>query len=475
VTIASAYEAQQTWSYIDGEDWQLSPWAQWVRAKSGRNLSLGVPLLPDSGGSLASCAAGQYDVYWRNLANKLAYYGLHWAYLRLGWEMNGDWFTWGAPNGSGKEASYAGCFRRVVQVMRQAQPANQWKFVWNPGHDGWNTATYYQKVWPGDGYVDVVGVNIYDQSWATNTYPYPSTCDASCRLSRQQNAWNNYFVPQLNTLRNFAAAHGKPMAFPEWGLIIRSDGHGGGDNPYFIQKMYEFIADPATNTVFHTYFDTSRTSHDSRVGPSTAQDNPSGSTRMPNGAARFRQLFGSQTTLSGVSFTAPLANATVSGELSGTKCEVTGSGISKVVFYMDTVQLNTENSTPWNCSVDTRKFANGSHTLRAVAYSSSGASTTVTRTVNVQNSGGTAVQFTKPVANATLSGVLQMSACEVIGTGITKVVFFMNSVQLNTETWAPWNCTVDTRYFANGTYSLKAVAYGTTGTTTATVTVNVKN
>jgi hypothetical protein len=35
-------------------------------------------------------------------------------------------------------------------------------------------------------------------------------------------------------VRNFAIAHGKPMAFPESGAVISPN--GGGDNPYFIQK-----------------------------------------------------------------------------------------------------------------------------------------------------------------------------------------------------------------------------------------------
>jgi hypothetical protein len=52
---------------------------------------------------------------------------------------------------------------------------------------------------------------------------------------------------------------------------------------------------------------------------------------------------------------------------------------------MDRTQLNTEAAAPWQCKLDTRKFANGTHTLRAVAYNSAGASTSVTRTVTVKN------------------------------------------------------------------------------------------
>jgi hypothetical protein len=474
VDIATAYQARATWDDIDGASWQLSPWSQWVKARSGRNLSLGIGLLPPSGASLASCAAGQYDVYWRNLANNLAYYGLHWAYLRLGWEMDGGWYAWGAPPGSGKEASFAGCFRRVVQVMRQAQPANQWKFVFNPTVDTWRTTTYLNAIWPGDAYVDVVGVDIYDQSWATNTYPYPSTCDAACRLTRQQTAWNGYSY-WLNILRNFALSHGKPLAFPEWGVITRSDGHGGGDNPYFVQKMQEFIFNPANYVAFHAYFNITNTKVDSRLTYSTAYDNPTGSTRFPNSAARFKQLFGAASSLT---FTAPAAGATISGSFSDSSgCEVTGTGIARVVFFMDTTQLNTEYSGPWQCKLDTRKFANGTHTLRATAYNSAGAATTVTRSVNVQNGGPSGVTFTAPAAGATISGSFSdSSGCEVTGTGIARVVFFMDTTQLNTEYSARWQCKLDTRKFANGTHTLRATAYNSAGASvTVTRSVTVKN
>jgi hypothetical protein len=383
--IASAV-ASGTWENISGAAWQLGPWSQWVKAKQGRNLLLGVGLFP-GGGSLASCAAGQYDYYYRKLANNLAYYGLHWAYLRLGWEMDGKWYPWSAPAGSGKEASFAACFRRVVQVMRQAQPANQWKFVFNPTIDTWRSTSYLETVWPGDSYVHVVAADMYDKSWLADTYPYPSTCDAACRLARQQKVWSTIYAPRLGALRNFAIAHGKPLGFAEWGVIIAADGHGGGDNPYFIDRMYEFIANPANNVAFHTYFGiaswTSR-GFDTRVTASTAYDDPQGSTRMPSAAGRFKQRFGSSGP--SIAFSAPVSGATISGSFSNsTGCQVTGTGIAKVVFFMDATQLNTESYSPWQCTLDTRKFANGTHTLRAVGYNSAGASTSVTLSVYVKN------------------------------------------------------------------------------------------
>jgi len=76
-------------------------------------------------------------------------------------------------------------------------------------------------------------------------------------------------------------------------------------------------------------------------------------------------------------FRAPLAGAEVKGTLSSSRCEAKGSSdIRRVVFWLDgNIQLNTETSSPWNCLVDTTKYQDGAHKLKAVAYDRNGAST----------------------------------------------------------------------------------------------------
>jgi hypothetical protein len=53
---------------------------------------------------------------------------------------------------------------------------------------------------------------------------------------------------------DLAASHGKPMSIPEWGVTIRDDGHGGGDEPRYITAIADFIADPANNVAYEAYF-----------------------------------------------------------------------------------------------------------------------------------------------------------------------------------------------------------------------------
>ena len=87
-----------------------------------------------------------------------------------------------------------------------------------------------------------------------------------------------------------------------------------------------------------------------------------------------------------VAFKTPANGQTISGNFyQSSTCEVGGSSIDRVRFYLDSTTLNTEENGPWQCNLDTRKFANGTHTLRAVAYDSAGASRSTQITVNIQN------------------------------------------------------------------------------------------
>src|SRR3954454_13916600 len=74
------------------------------------------------------------------------------------------------------------------------------------------------------------------------------------------------------------------MSFSEWGLAIRSDGHGGGDDPYFIQKMHDWIS--SNNVAYAVYFE-----YDAPDGQHKLTD-----PEFPKGAAAFTQLFGGSQT-----------------------------------------------------------------------------------------------------------------------------------------------------------------------------------
>ena len=73
-------------------------------------------------------------------------------------------------------------------------------------------------------------------------------------------AWAS-FLPKLQWQRDFAIAHGKPVSYPEWGLSgvnAEVTSNVGGDNPTFIQGMYDWMnslpANGPGSLEYHSYF-----------------------------------------------------------------------------------------------------------------------------------------------------------------------------------------------------------------------------
>jgi hypothetical protein len=186
-----------------------------------------------------------------------------------------------------------------------------------------------------------------------------------------------------------------------------------------------------------------------------------------------------------VSFRAPSDGQTVSGDVKKSACEVTGSEIRRVTFFLDSSRLNTDENSPWNCNLETTKFSDGAHTLKAVAYGPDGSSATAQLTLNIQNSTNTtpnpppAVSFKAPLDGQTVSGLLGGPSCEALASdpdGVTRVQFFLDSTTLNTEGSAPWNCALNTQNFPDGAHVLKAVATDAKGATgTAQINISIQN
>jgi Glycosyl hydrolase family 26 len=221
-------------------------WLLGAHRGRAQRLEYSLPMFPDQPGySLAECAAGAYDEYWALTGRRLVDHELAGAVVRPGWEFNARWYRWSAI---GRADDYVGCFRAVVTAMR-AVPGNRFTFDWNP--NAGSSPFPAEQAYPGDDYVDYVGVDVYDTSWTW----YPTPAGTSTAIARER-AWRWLLLGDhgLTFWRNFAAAHGKPLTVPEWALTIRADGHGGGDNPLFVTNMLDFIADPANNVAYQHYF-----------------------------------------------------------------------------------------------------------------------------------------------------------------------------------------------------------------------------
>jgi hypothetical protein len=271
-TIAADYlPTDNGWSGMDGRDGSL----RWLFAQGWTGtpytLSLGVPIIPtDSAGhrlgTLAHGASGAYNAYFVTLAQTLVAAGESNAYLRLGWEFDGGWTAWNATTPT-SETNYAAYFRQIVKAMRSV-PGERFQFVWNPDAEAFTTQSYnVARAYPGNSYVNVIGLDAYDQAWVTPLTP--------------ANAWNESTLPALVAAERFATRHDKPLAMDEWGTAIRSDGHGLGDDPLYVSDMIAWMRNPANHVLYEAYFD-----YDGRGTNSVITDG-----RFPHSLAAFRSAF----------------------------------------------------------------------------------------------------------------------------------------------------------------------------------------
>jgi hypothetical protein len=201
---------------------RMADWMGWCWSESRWEPVISVPMLVDGPGlTLRQAADGAFDDHFRALARILVAKGQAGAVLRLGWEFNGDWYGWSARNGTD---AFVAAWRRIVAAMRGADGA-RFRFDWNPNlGDG-----PVEEAWPGAEFVDVIGLDAYNQSW-------PRIADPARRWRHLMDHPHG-----LRWHRDFAARHGKPRSFAEWGTGMRPDGHGGGDDPLYIRNMLAWM------------------------------------------------------------------------------------------------------------------------------------------------------------------------------------------------------------------------------------------
>lgn len=360
-----------SWSSLDSPVWLSDCWQG-----TGVAVTWSVPMLPSgSSYTIQHGASGAYDGYFRTLAQTLVGHGQAYATLRLGWEMNGGWFSWSAVR---DPASYRAYWQHIVTAMRSV-PGQHLRFDWSPnlGGAGFNPAEAY----PGDGYVDIIGNSVYDSYWGGGV-------SAATRWS--------WLVDQpygLQWQASFAAAHGKKLGFAEWGLLPpqAQNGGGGGDDPYFIQHMYDWFA--SHDTAYESYFEFDHNFTERSTMMSGSGTGPN----FPNAAALYRRLWSGGSTATSTS-TAPsvlvshYADRSPAGALSG--ATVSGSvyvfvqpaaPATSVSFYLDDTAMSrtpdrVEHYAPYDLEGGTTAAANpfaagslssGSHTLTVkVAYAS---------------------------------------------------------------------------------------------------------
>lgn len=216
-----------------------------------------------TGTTLDDAAAGSFDSHYHDvavaaLADAPSDGGI--ILIRIGHEFNlAGTYPWEVIN-SGKWAEYVTAYRRAVTQFRAV--SGRFRFIWCIN---WTTlpnpsTTDITPAWPGDGYVDMVGSDLYynvtDDSVPSVAFGYARDL-ANCGL-----AW----------LKAFGGSHGKPMCICEFGLKW--------DKAAWIDQVYQWQL--ANDLAYVSYWD-----HEEGTAPYFRISDES----KPDCTTRFRATF----------------------------------------------------------------------------------------------------------------------------------------------------------------------------------------
>jgi beta-mannanase len=145
--------------------------------------------------------------------------------LRIMHEMNGDWFAWGIAYqaGDGSRPNTEDTYKRAWAKLHEAfsgRCGDNVRFVWAINHASVGPGTSFMGTYPGDDYVDLVGIDGYN--WGTRA-PW---------------GWQDFdalFQPGLCTLERETS---KPILIAEVG-----SSEAGGDKAAWIQDMLRNVAE----------------------------------------------------------------------------------------------------------------------------------------------------------------------------------------------------------------------------------------
>ncbi|MHA5048723.1 glycoside hydrolase family 26 protein [Streptomyces sp. SD15] len=230
--VGHTYLPGNRWRDIEGAPGFLDAWARWRKQEADRMLVLNVPLQerneegvsdPEVRQLLQQGAAGKFDHHFRALAERLVELGVPDTVLVLGWEMNGTTYTHRC--GPDPEA-WKKYWKRIVTTMRSV-PGQKFQFDFTPARG--LDAVPWTKCYPGDGTVDIIGMDSYDQPTG---------------MSFDEQVTEPY---GLQAHVDFAKAHGKPISYPEWGLFRN------GDNTEYMGRMLAWFDEH--RPLYHTLTD----------------------------------------------------------------------------------------------------------------------------------------------------------------------------------------------------------------------------
>lgn len=183
-------------------------------------LTLQSPLNMTGRNMMYEILDGNYDKFLISIAKDIADFG-HPVFVRLFNEMNGDWCNYSAYHTSRDTMIYKKVYRYIWNVFADQGACANTLWIWNPNGGSfpdytWNDQRCY---YPGDKYVDIVGITAYNTG---NYY--------------KDEKWTEFTEKYDPIYREITAEYSHPIFITEFSCAVR-----GGDKLSWINTMFEEI------------------------------------------------------------------------------------------------------------------------------------------------------------------------------------------------------------------------------------------
>lgn len=318
--------------YMDAFTDYYVDWSQWVPIQDGMARSwaaspvlrgvtpvMNIPMATTSDWNNADqvfkdIIAGKHDDVLVGLINSWKKAGYATIDARIGPEMNGTFEPWYMGSDPATVADWTNAFRHIADLVHSV-PGIVVRTVWNPANLNY-TNQPTSSAYPGDKYVDVIGVDVYSAMYPATLYDWDKN-DGSYDKTPQEwfsdpvnrehywanpNAteWNpNGYDPGqwgMKQVLAFAAAHNKSIGIAETGAGGDGTSTGPVDDPDFPKWLYSVLSLPGAPKVdYVNIWD---------INPGDGNWQFTDGTK-PLEAAAWQQYFGVPSTSGGHTFATP--------------------------------------------------------------------------------------------------------------------------------------------------------------------------
>ncbi|GAE29711.1 mannan endo-1,4-beta-mannosidase precursor [Halalkalibacter hemicellulosilyticusJCM 9152] len=139
-------------------------------------------------------------------------------------EQTGSWFWWGASTTTPEQ--YKAIFRYTVEYLRDAKGVHNFLYGFSPGAGPAGDLDRYLETYPGDNYVDILGIDNYDS-----------------KSNAGSDAWLSGMVKDLAMISKLAEERGKVSAFTEFGYSAEGMSQTGDALDWYTRVLNAIKAD----------------------------------------------------------------------------------------------------------------------------------------------------------------------------------------------------------------------------------------